>query len=428
MRCGDKQPRRPIANRPQPASLAASLPHILVVIALAAVGHAQTFSERGFLETQVELYPQSAPNDSGHAVSETLLRWEPSWKPKPWLKLNAAFDARFDTHEEVERTAHLDWQDRSLRRPALSVRRLSAILTKGKFTAELGKQFVRWGKADLLNPTDRFAPKDFLTVVDTEVLGVTAARLTYDTGTNSVDIVVQPRFTPSRTPLLNQRWTVLPSELNGIQLVDAGADYPGRTSFGARWNHLGDGYEMSLSYFDGFNHLPLFESTVVLPQVDVTRYFPALRLYGGDASVPLKWFTVKTEAAWFSSPDHLEDEYVLYVVQLERQIHELTLVGGYAGEVVTSHSDTLQFSPERGFARAFLGTARYQIDSNRSVALDYDVRQNGRGSFLRFVYSHAFGQHWRATAGVAWLRGDEGDFLGQYHRNSFGILALRYSF
>jgi hypothetical protein len=47
---------------------------------------------------------------------------------------------------------------------------------------------------------------------------------------------------------------------------------------------------------------------------------------------------------------------------------------------------------------------------------------------VRFEYSQLFGQHWRATGGIAWIRGDMDDFLGQYRRNSYGSLALRYSF
>jgi hypothetical protein len=103
-------------------------------------------------------------------------------------------------------------------------------------------------------------------------------------------------------------------------------------------------------------------------------------------------------------------------------------VAGYAGDAVTSYSRTLQFSPERGFARAVLAHAQYTIDSNRSIALDAAIRQNGQGSWFRSAYSQAFGQHWRATAGFTWIRGEPGDFLGQYHRNSFALLALRYSF
>ena len=72
--------------------------------------------------------------------------------------------------------------------------------------------------------------------------------------------------------------------------------------------------------------------------------------------------------------------------------------------------------------------AGYTVDVNRSVAFEAVVRQNGDGAYLKAEYSQALGQHWRATAGFALLRGDVDDFLGRYRRNSHGILALRYSF
>lgn len=409
------------------AKLARAFLPVLLWPCLAA---AQSLTQRGFLETGLNFFPQTAPNDSGQVVNESLLRYEASFKARPWLRFGEAIDAWFDTHQQVERVFHLDWQDRSLRRPALSVRELNATLSKGKLTAEFGKQFIRWGKADILNPTDRFAPKDFLSVTDTGFLAVTAARVIYDTGADSADLVWQPRFTPSRTPLLNERWTVLPVELSAITLRDFGSVFPGRSSFGARWNHIGSGYEVSASFYDGFNYLPIFQA---LPEasasvINFRRVYPALRLYGADSAVPLHWFTVKTEAAYYTSPDARQDEYVIYVVQLERQIKELSLVAGYAGDAVTLYSRTVQFSPERGFARAVLAHAQYTIDSNRSLAVDTAIRQNGQGSWLRSEYSQAIGQHWRATAGFTWIRGSANDFLGQYHRNSFALLALRYSF
>lgn len=393
-------------------------------------GEAQNFNQRGFLETDLSLYPETAPNDSGQAVDDSLLRYEASYKALTWLRFGSSFDARFNTHEEVERTAHLDWQDRSLRRPSFSAREFNATITKDKLTAEFGKQFIHWGKADILNPTDRFAPKDFLTVTDPDFLAVLAARVIYDTGTDSFDFVWQPRFTPSRTPLLNERWTVLPQSLDGIALVDLGSQFPGRSAFGARWNHIGSGYELSASFYDGFNSLPNFQEapSPFGNAIYFVRTYPALRLYGADAAVPLRWFTVKTETAYYTSPDRQQDEYIIYVLQFERQIKELSIVAGYAGDIITAHTPTLQFSPELGFARAILSHAQYSIDSNRSIAVDAAVRQNGRGSWLRAEYSQAFGQHWRATAGYSWIRGDQNDFLGQFHRNSFALLALRYSF
>jgi hypothetical protein len=406
------------------------LARALLPVLLSLTAAAQNFTQRGFLASSLSLYPDTVPNDSSHAIDDSLFRYEASYKATSWLRLSGSFDARFDTHEQVERSAHLDWQDRSLRRPAFSLRELNATITKGKLTAEFGKQFIRWGKADILNPTDRFAPKDFLTVTDPDFLAVVAARVTYDTGANSFDFVWQPRFTPSRTPLIDERWTVIPPAADGLALTDLGSEFPGRSAFGARWNHVGSGYEVSASFYDGFNSLPVFQGSFN-PQsyaIDYVRTYPALRLYGIDAAVPLRWFTVKTEAAYYTSPDRQQDEYVIYVLQFERQIKELSIVAGYAGDAITARTPTLQFSPELGFARASLAHAQYTIDSNRSVAVDAAVRQNGRGSWLRAEYSQAFGQHWRGTAGYSWIRGDDGDFLGQYHRNSFALLAIRYSF
>jgi len=399
--------------------------------ALAAMLLAQDFSQRGFVENRTLVYPQTAPNDSGHVVNETLLRWDASYQPKPWLTFSGSFDARTDSHRQVARTWDVDVNGQNILRPAFSIRRMSATLHRGKFTAEVGRQFIRWGKTDILNPTDRFAPKDYLSsVVDTDFLGVTAARVTYEAGADTIDMVWQPIFTPSRTPLLNQRWTSLPPQAAGIALLDQGARYPGGSQQGVRWNHVARGYEYSLSFFDGFQNLPSFDATLASslpPQVALLRTYPRLRLYGGDFAVPLSWFTVKSEAAYLTSSTPGAEEYALYVVQVERLVREWSFMGGYAGSVTTRDpASPLQFAPDRGIARSFVGRAGLTIDANRSLAIETAIR--AAGSFVRFEYSQATGKHWRTTAGIAWIRGDMQDFLGQYNRNSYASLAIRYSF
>ena len=399
--------------------------------ALAALLLAQNFSQRGFVETRALAYPQPAVGDSGRVVGDTLVRWEGSYAPSSWLTISSSLDARTDTHRQVAREWMFDTNGRNIQRPAISMRRMSATIHKGKFTGEIGRQFIRWGKTDILNPTDRFAPKDYLSsVVDSDFLGVNAVRATYESGSNTFDVVWQPIFTPSRTPLLNQRWTTLPPEASGITLRDGGARYPGGSQYGVRWNHVASGYEYSLSYFDGRQTLPSFNAALNPMQpgvVTLERYYPRLRLYGGDAAAPLAWFTVKGEAAYLSSSTLGAQEYVLYVAQVERLVKEWSFVGGYAGSYTTRQpASSLQFAADRGFAKSFVGRAGLTIDVNRSLAVETAVRANG--SFLRFEYSQAAGQHWRTTAGVAWIRGDMSDFLGQYRRNSYASLAIRYSF
>jgi hypothetical protein len=386
----------------------------------------QTFTQRGFFETDFTAYPQAAPNDSGQAIDQTLFRYEAFYKLNSHWSFAGGIDARADTHQQTDRAWELSWEDRQLRRPSFEVRELNATYSKHKLTVVLGKQFIRWGKADLLNPTDRFAPRDYLNVVDNDFLGVTAARVTYGGPSNSIDLVWSPLLTPSRITLVNQRWTVPPP---GVTLAADAPVFPGGSQWGGRFNHIGKAAEYSLSFYQGHNNLPLFNFELQPSSVvDLQPHYPQMRMYGGDAAIPLEGFTLKAEAAYFTSTTKTEDEYGLFVTQVERQAGEWFFIGGYAGQVVTEHRSILDFAPDRGLTRAFLGHAGYTIDTNRSVALETAIRQNGQGMWVKLEYSQAFAEHWRITTGFTLIRGAASDFLGQYHRNSHASLALRYSF
>ncbi len=283
------------------------------VMLLALPAAAQNFTQRGLLETDFIGYPQTVPGDSGQAIGEALFRYEAFYKLNSDWQFAGGVDARADTHEQVDRVWELSWDDRATRRPSFAVRQLNATYSHRKLTLVLGKQFIRWGKADILNPTDRFAPQDYLSVVDSDFLAITAGRATYGGQSNTIDLVWAPLFTPSRVPLLDQRWSNVPVGIAIDQLAPA---YPGGSQFGARWNHIGSAAEYSLSFYDGRNNLPLFDfAAPTPPTVEVQRYYPQMRMYGGDAAIPLKGVTVKAEAAYFTSTTKTEDEYALFVAQ-----------------------------------------------------------------------------------------------------------------
>jgi hypothetical protein len=381
----------------------------------------QGFSQRGFVEGRGTVYPQEAANDSANTVGELLFRHESFYSPRQDVQFAAAVDLRTDTHRQSEREWRLDWADRSLQRPALSIRRLSAQWYRGGFSVEAGKQFVRWGKTDIINPTDRFAPRDFLTVADNEFLGIAAVRGIYERGSNTLDVVWAPRLTPSRLPLARQRWVVTPESTFPLPVNREIAE---GSQAGIRWSHLGR-VEFAAAYYHGFDHFPSFELT----PVSVHQFYPKLRMAGGDVAVPLRWMTVKGEAGYFNSPGDSSDDYLLYVIQLERQTGEWFFVGGYGGEWVANEAvASADFNPDRGRLRTLLGRAGYTIDPNRSVAAEAAVRQDFDGALLKGEYSQAFGQHWRVTAAFTLIRGEPADFLGQYRRNSHGLIVVKYSF
>jgi hypothetical protein len=421
-----------------------------LALALALVGartaQAQPVTQRGFAEGVVFLFPQTTSNDTAHVVGDGLVREEVFWKPAVWLQFAGGLDLRASSHDEVEPGWRLDFGDRGIQRPRLSARRFAATITRGGLNIDVGKQFIRWGKTDIVTPTDRFAPRDFLNVISSELLPVIGARASFQRGGETFEGVWVPRLTPSRLPLLGQRWTTVPQEAVALPIADLGSVFPSGAQAGARWSHVGAGFEYSLSYFHGFNHLPTIESAVAgVPPVQVLlRAYPTIRAYGADAAVPTHWFTLKVEAEYFTlrSSDAelatpiggeglqpaLTDDYVLYGIQLERQTGEWLLVGGYIGDVVTEHRSAIAFAPDRGLAKSIVGRASYTIDPRRSLAFEGVVHQNGQGLYAKFEYSESRGRHWRVTLSGVGIAGSDDDFIGQYHRNSNVSATARYSF
>ena len=390
----------------------------------------QSFTQRGFVEGATFVFPQQAPNDPTRVVLDVLAREEAFGKPARWIQFAAGVDVRANTHDQVGSSWRPDFGDRGQVRPRLSIRRLTTTLTRGGFTVDVGKQFIRWGKADIVTPTDRFAPRDFLNVVDNELLAVTGARVSLQVRRETVEAVWVPRFTPSRIPLFDQRWSAVPAEAARLPIVVTPVELPRRAQTGVRWGHGGSGFEYSLCFYDGFNHLPNIDAAVqpLPPAIVLARTYPELRGYGGDAALPTQRITIKGEAMYFTSSSPSTDEYVLYVLQVERQSGEWLFVGGYAGEVVTKARAALTFAPDRGMARAVVGRASYTIDPTRSFTVEGAARQSGGGVYVKGEYSQARGPHWRATIAAVAIAGRSTDFLGQYRRNSHAALSLRYSF
>jgi hypothetical protein len=254
-------------------------------------------------------------------------------------------------------------------------------------------------------------------------------------------------FTPSRIPLLNQRWAPAPADARLVAFNDGGAVIPDGSQAGVRYSRIAERLEYSVSVFNGFNHLPNLEVvTTVNPEhaehaapsisaepansafVAVRRTYPRMRSFGGDLAMPTRWFTIQGEASYSTSDTPRTDDYVLYVIQLERQTGEWQLVGGYAGQAVTKRRAASTFAPDRGLTRAIVARAAYTIDSNRSIAFEGAARQNGRGVYSKVEYSQARGPHWRATIAGVVIGGHSDDFLGQYNRNSHVAAGVRYSF
>ena len=178
---------------------------------------AQTLTQRGFIDGTAFRFPQQAPDDSTRAVGDLLVREELFFKPLPWMQ----FAGGLDLPGQLPRSGRRSVASRLQRSRPEAAPRVDPpadrhVHARTGFTLDAGKQFIRWGKADIVNPTDRFAPRDFINVVDAEFLAVTGIHGVVETGAETFELVWVPRFTPSRVPLPDQRWTVVPTEVSSI--------------------------------------------------------------------------------------------------------------------------------------------------------------------------------------------------------------------
>lgn len=155
-----------------------------------------------------------------------------SVKPKftPELSLGLNFRAGWqdnsgaDSGSQRWREAYLDWAQE-----AWSVR--------------LGRQIISWGRADSLNPTDKFAPKDFTLLSpddDAQRQGVDAANLRWRVTPHVSVSLVAAQFTPHLTPQ-----GTLPANLVKPQ-------EPGDTQWGLKLDREGQGVDWSVSLYDGY--------------------------------------------------------------------------------------------------------------------------------------------------------------------------------
>jgi len=397
----------------------------------------QNFEQTGFLEVTARAFPQPRVGDASRGTAEALLRYNAVYFVRSWLRIDAGLDARTDSHRETERSPAISWRDRGTPRPALAFRNFNATFRKNRLTLQVGKQIIHWGSADTVQPINRFAPRDYLNPVESDVLPVTAARASVEFagGTRRLELVVAPFMTPSRLPLARQRWMPLPPDLPGYpEIRQPSTVYPGRAQLGALWSHALSRFEYSACIFDGSNYNPALDVATISVRplvLEATKKFAKMRMYGGDLVWTGKPFTVRAEGGYFQSTRQglaRGDDYTFYVLQIDKQRGSWSGGLAYAGQHITRNAREYLFDPDRALAGAFLGRVSRRIDSRSELRLESAAHRDGLAMLARLEYSRAVTVNWRATVGFTFIAGDSSHFVGQFRGNGYGRVSNRYSF
>jgi hypothetical protein len=176
-----------------------------------------------------------------------------SWKPK----LNNDF--------RLGLNLRASWQDQGAADGTSGrVREAYVDFDAEPFSVRAGRQIIAWGRADRINPTDSFSPRDFtLLVPDDEQQrnGIDALRLRY---------AINPALSLTAIVAKSQA-NVTPQGSLPPNLVLA--EPPRETEWALKLDHSGSGVDWSVSYFDGL-------SRAVRYRVDFTN--PRAPLFRGD--------------------------------------------------------------------------------------------------------------------------------------------------
>jgi len=403
---------------------------IACTLVAACLAQSAAFEQGGFLENRALFYPRAGVTDQTQRIDELLLRWEARLRLSEGWRIFVGIDAQTDTHNQVERTWHLSWDDRGIARPDWALRTAFLQYTHGVFRLEAGKQVLHWGVMDLFPPTDRFAPRDYLSPSGSDYLGIWAARAVIDSGTHSLELIYGPRFTPSRAPLIGQRWVLLPpfSPLFTYR-VDA-PEYPGGPQLGLRYHEVRSPFEYSLYFYQGFQTLPSLPSQVnfLRRTVDYLPVYPQVRMLGADFTMPWRGLLWKAESSYETSASAYSHNIWTYEAQVEKSWDKLQLEGGYSGEFVTDDRDFAALAIDRSLRKSFTGKVVWTPTAKQSLSGEWYLRQTGAAFITRIVYSRRLADSLRASVGWNWITARKNDPIEPYSVNSFLSLQLRYSF
>lgn len=384
----------------------------------------------GYVENRSLYYPRQATTDSTQYVNESFARLEAGLRMPAGFRVFAGLDTQIDTHDQVERSGRLSWDDRTFHRPALAVRTLVVRYARGPFHLDLGKQVVRWGVMSLISPTDRFAPRDYLSPSGSDYLGVWAARAVFDTGSHSLELLYLPRFTPSRLPLAGGRWAVAPAGLppSIFRLTDV--RYPGGPQFGIRYHRVQSAVEYSVCLAEGFHHVATlpYKIKLLAGVVEYQRVYPKFRMVGGDVTLAWRGLLWKAESAYLTAPSGYATERWTYAAEVEKLFDEWQISAGYFGDHAADARGFVTLDVDHTLADAFTGRVAWAQSSKQVLSLQWYVRPDPAAWLARIEYSRSLTPPLRATVAWNWIQGEQGSTIGRYERNSYLSVQFRYSF
>ena len=348
----------------------------------------------------------------------------------------------------------MDFRDTTLRDPYFYLREGHVKYSGGDYDFSVGKQFFSWGTADGYNPTDNLNPRDFHDVPDREKMGIFSFSASYFPPDSSLSLVIIPLFTPSRLPVIHSRWIgnanitspIDPAALGVVVPPGIGIrrrELPGarldKIQVGLRGKTTLSGWDLSLSYFDGFDTLPVVRVTETVARPRFNR----MHVIGMDFSTTTGKLEYHGEWAWKTYDGGRATDLLPFVIGgmyawdddwvKQLGLDEIRLNLEYAGEFTLHQRDNRQYRETNLFTRPFqnsiLSRLAFKFDENT----EFHVSSNGNfhhhnNSFLQPKIIHKLSDSIKIEGGLELFWGAQNSFWGKWKRNDRTFVFMTYVF
>jgi hypothetical protein len=220
-------------------------------------------------------------------------------------------------------------------------------LSLGPWNFRAGQQIVAWGRADGLNPTNNITPQNYMVRspnYDDRRVGNIVFRSWLHLSPFKFETIWVPFYKSSIPPFDMINFPI------GVSFSDS-THYPDHhitnSSFAFRMHFEFSSLDGSVSYYNGFHHLPALSAQVDLSGMNFFPVAYRTHVIGVDFSTTLGAWGIRGEGAYkFSKDDYSHSLYLphpefQYVLGVDRMIGDMNFIVQYLGKSVYDFSELL---------------------------------------------------------------------------------------
>lgn len=315
----------------------------------------------------------------------------------------------------------------------------------------IGKQQIIWGKADGVFITDVISPKDLreflLPDFDEIRMGITAIKIDYYMGNNTLEFVFVPSFTPTKIPEQDSIWN--PKMDFIIQPI---FDYSQKgveqnlnnSEVFLKYSVLSSAIDFELMGGLMWDDDPILHTsksidpmTSQMTSLKITPQHHRLGLFGGSFSTTLGSFVIRGESAYYSgkyfqtmdplaADSIIEKNYIHYLIGADFTIAGIKMSTQFISQVILDYNDyilkdqfenTMTFLARKDFLRETLALELFTY-----------IGLNKGDSLVRLKATYKLVDGFDILLGANIFSGDTTGSFGQYGDNDMLYMKFKYSF